>query len=101
MSTLSQGITRVELDVNDEESIARGVAEILKQAGRIGEYHRVPLRLPLAGNDALCVFAARVGCWNWTLMTLTCLGRYPHQQCWSGLCSATGRSVPAENARDI
>lgn len=32
---LSEGIHRVELDVNSEESIAAGVGQILREAGRI------------------------------------------------------------------
>jgi NADP-dependent 3-hydroxy acid dehydrogenase YdfG len=36
METLSPAIVRTELDVNDEASIAQGVAEIIQQAGKIG-----------------------------------------------------------------
>lgn len=35
MASLSPGITRIVLDVNSEESIKAGVAEILRYAGRI------------------------------------------------------------------
>lgn len=42
MEGLSEEIERVELDVNDEESVSRGVKEVLNRAGRIGSFPSHP-----------------------------------------------------------